>query len=278
MKKILVPIDFTENSDISFDFAVQIAKKHECEIILLHVIYFPYTTNLSFEMAGAKGKELMLDSLKEEARERLNEVVEEQGLSDLNVKYEVREGGILEEIISFVEGKNIDLMILGIEPSLELSDHLFGALSDRIIHGIDCPVLVLKEKTALSSIKLVAVANDLAGKPAVLSKQVQMIKDVFNAKINIIKVNTPQDFTSEVVFDQRLLEYQKERPLADCAYKIFSHYNVAEGVLHVAGKLAANMVVIGGKRKFFLRRLVMGEDLAEEVIDHSNLPVWVFSG
>ena len=278
MKKILVPIDFTENSDISFDFAGQIAKKHDCEITLLHIIYFPAMTNLSFEMVGAKSKELMLQSLKKDARERLMEVVEEKKLSSLKVKYEVREGGILEEITSFIKGKRIDLMILGIEQNLELGDHLFGALSDRIIHAIACPVLVLKQMTRLSSIKKVAVANDLAGKPALLAKQVQKITDVFNAKLNIIKVNTPQDFTSEVVFDQRLQEYQKQKPLADCSYKIFSHYNVAEGVLHVAGKLAVDMIVIGGKRKSFLRRLVMGEDLAEEVIDHSNLPVWVFPG
>ena len=276
MRKILVPIDFTENSDISFDFAVQIAKKHDCEIILLHVIYFPAMTNLSFEVAGAKGKDLMLKSLKKEAKERLMEVVEEQGLSSLKVKYEVREGGVLESITSFTKGKRIDLMVLGIEQSLELGDHLFGALSDRIIHGIDCPVLVLKQLTKLASIKKVTIANDFAGKPTVLSKQVQRIKEVFNAKIDIIKVNTRQDFTSEVVFDQLLQEYQKQKFLKDCSFKIFSHYNVAEGILHYAGKSGANMIVIGGKRKSFLRRLVMGEDLAEELIDHSNLPVWVF--
>ena len=233
-------------------------------------------TNLSFEVAGAKGKELMLESLKKEAKERLMEVVEEQGLSDLKVQYEVRDGGILEEIMSFIKEKRTDLMVLGIEHSLQLGDHLFGALSDRIIHGIDCPVLVLKQLTGLSSIKKVSIANDFAGKPAVLADQVQKIKEVFDAEINVVKVNTRQDFTSEVVFDQLLGEYQKQKPLQDCTFKIFSHYNVAEGVLHAAGKAGANMIVIGGKRKSFLRRLVMGEDLAEEVIDHSNLPVWVF--
>ena len=278
MKKILVPIDFTENSDISFDFAIQIAKKHDCEITLLHIIYFPAMTNLSFEVVGAKSKELMLESLKKEAKERLVEMTKKPGLSSLKIKYEVRDGGVLEEIVSSIKGKRLDLVILGIEQSLELGEHLFGALSDRIINGITCPVLVLKQKTRLSTIKRVAIANDLAGKPAALAKQVQQIKDVFKAKVNIVKVNTPQDFTSEVVFEQRLQEYQKQKSLADCSFKIFSHYNVSEGVLHLAGKSDINMIVIGGKRKSFLRRLVMGEDLAEEVIDHSNLPVWVFSG
>ena len=276
MKKILVPIDFTDNSDVAFNFAIEVSKKHDCEIILLHIIYFPAMTNLSFEVAGSKGKDLMLKSLKKEAKERLMEVVEKRRLTNLKIRYEVKDGDILEEIISFAKGKRIDLMVLGIEQSLELRNHLFGALSDRIIHSIDCPVLVLKQPTKLSSIKKLLVANDLAGKPTILSGQVQKLKEVFNAKIHIVKVNTPQDFTSEVVLDQRLAEYRKQKPLTDVTFGIFSHYNVAEGVLHFAGKSGANMIVIGGKRKSFLRRLVIGEDLAEEVIDHSNLPVWVF--
>ena len=41
MKKILVPTDFSIQADYSLHVAAQLAKKHDCEIYLLHMLELP---------------------------------------------------------------------------------------------------------------------------------------------------------------------------------------------------------------------------------------------
>ena len=41
MKKILVPTDFSTEAENALKVAVQLAKKHDCEIILLHMLELP---------------------------------------------------------------------------------------------------------------------------------------------------------------------------------------------------------------------------------------------
>ena len=67
MKRILVPTDFTEQSENALKFAYQIAKKIKGEIELLHVLDAsegdPYSgmnsIHLSGEMSGGEGTQVI---------------------------------------------------------------------------------------------------------------------------------------------------------------------------------------------------------------------------
>ena len=41
MKKLLVPTDFSKEAEKALKVAAQIAKKHNCEILLLHMLDLP---------------------------------------------------------------------------------------------------------------------------------------------------------------------------------------------------------------------------------------------
>lgn len=53
--KILIAIDFSENSDYAFDYALTLAKQFEAELTVMHVISEPvdlrgfYVPHISFE-------------------------------------------------------------------------------------------------------------------------------------------------------------------------------------------------------------------------------------
>jgi len=47
MKKILVPVDFSKYATYAFEFAVQIARKSEGEILLTHIMDFPVGSTYS---------------------------------------------------------------------------------------------------------------------------------------------------------------------------------------------------------------------------------------
>ena len=55
MKKILVPTDFSEQATYALDLAVQIAKKNNGEVHVLHVLELPDGHSLNFTGEVASG-------------------------------------------------------------------------------------------------------------------------------------------------------------------------------------------------------------------------------
>ena len=63
MKKILVPVDFSEISGDAVRFAIQIAEKNDAQLTLLNSVHFDYFTDYQFtSFATAKS---MMDEVKE---------------------------------------------------------------------------------------------------------------------------------------------------------------------------------------------------------------------
>jgi universal stress protein A len=145
LKKILVPIDFSEPSRKAMQYALSFARQFNAEVLLLHVLEFaPLPTSAS--PLPIIQDEMTRVTLRESAAKQLAGWRNEIG-SHVAVKASVRDGvSPHAEIVKAATDGNIDLIILGTQGRTGLAHLLIGSTAERVVQHAPCPVLVVRER------------------------------------------------------------------------------------------------------------------------------------
>ena len=140
--KILTAIDFSENSDYAYDYALSLAKKFDSQLIILHVINEPvdlrgfYVPHISFEQ---------LEKEIEEGAEKMMAKFCGSKMGDFtNFTTSIVTGIPYEEIIRSAEEASASLIVLGTHGRTGLDHLIFGSTAERVVRGASCPVLTIR--------------------------------------------------------------------------------------------------------------------------------------
>jgi len=142
-KRILVPTDFTEDSDRALREAIHIAGSTQGRVYLLHVDQsVPFAVGESVvdpEVINAveKNDEMI-------ARQKMFEEVRKVALqTDVEVEFDERHGVTFEQILAYMRDKLIDLVVIEPHAKKGLFKGLLGGVTDRLLREATCPMLVL---------------------------------------------------------------------------------------------------------------------------------------
>jgi len=133
IKKILFPTDFGESMDVALRSAINIAKKFESEIILLHVL----PENISNER------------LKDLVSIKMKEFEEKIKKEDIKCCFELISGNTCDVIIEVAESKRANMILLGAGRSRKMEFKL-GSNSEKIIKNSIVPVWVIEKDKPVS--------------------------------------------------------------------------------------------------------------------------------
>lgn len=153
-KKILVAVDGSEHSNRALDHAIELARKFDGTITLIHV----YSTVVSITPAmdtlatpptiPPHASPAMAAKLTEEAKqngerilEEAERVVKERGISTEKI---LREGDAVREIVGVAQDGKFDLIVVGHRGLSKLRELFMGAVSEGVSHKASCPVLIVK--------------------------------------------------------------------------------------------------------------------------------------
>ena len=141
IKRILVPVDFSEPSRKALHYAVYFAKQFNAEILLLHVVE-PSPPPPDYLAVNSSSLE---NSLREEAAGRLSRWRGEIA-SQTPVRTSVRSGNACLEIIRTADENNIDLIIMGTHGRMGLAHLFLGSTAERVVRQGPCPAMVVRER------------------------------------------------------------------------------------------------------------------------------------
>lgn len=141
VKRILVPVDFSECANKALHYAVSFAKQFNAEILLLHVVQPPvYVEGAAVALAGVTEESLRKAATKQ-LEERRGDLAE---LRDL--KTSVRTGSPFHEIVREAEETNTDLIVMGTQGRSGLARMFIGSTAERVVRHAPCPVMVVRER------------------------------------------------------------------------------------------------------------------------------------
>lgn len=140
-KKILVPIDFSENSPKVFKTAVEVAEKFGASISIIFVVqsFEDYSGFFVPHMPISQFEDEMLIS----AEKKMLSFLAENLKSDLPHSSIVMKGDVAEEIIEYASQNNIGMIIMGTHGYKGLEKVLFGSVAEKVVKTSPCPVLTV---------------------------------------------------------------------------------------------------------------------------------------
>ncbi|MBL9166903.1 MAG: universal stress protein [Verrucomicrobiales bacterium] len=141
VKRILVPIDFSDCSNKALQYALPFAEQFDAKILLLHVcepfIPMPEMSAVDVGLIEARIREQSQRQLLE-----LQASLPEESTSEAVVRI----GRPFLEIVQAAKDLDADLIIISTHGRTGISHVLLGSTAERVAQRADCPVLIVREK------------------------------------------------------------------------------------------------------------------------------------
>jgi universal stress protein A len=140
--RILAAIDFSENSESAFEYALTLARQFNAELTIVHVINEPvdlrgfYVPHISFEQLEKEIEESAVKMMETFCNTKLGTFT--------NYKTSIVTGIPYDEITATAAKIDASLIVLGTHGRTGLDHILFGSTAERVVRTACCPVLTIR--------------------------------------------------------------------------------------------------------------------------------------
>ena len=143
LKKILVPMDFSDCSKKALQYAVPFAKQFDAHIILLHILPVHYATRMEFDLVNYDP--LIEQDMRKYIERRLSIQAQETVPSEIPVEIKVRHGAPSTEIATAAKEMDVDAIVISTHDHTNRARAFIGNVTEDVVQFAPCPVLVVRE-------------------------------------------------------------------------------------------------------------------------------------
>jgi len=144
LKKILVPIDFSEYSKNALRYAIEFAQHFGADIILIYVVEpMIYPADFSFGQVSIPNMENELTRI---GNEQLEKLITDEVANKVKARKIVKTGKAFVEIIKTAREEEIDLIIIATHGQTGIEHILFGSTAEKVARKAPCPVLTVRPR------------------------------------------------------------------------------------------------------------------------------------
>lgn len=272
MKKILIPTDFSKYADEAIEVGAQIAKKNNCEIILLHMLELPGQMNDAIK-GEVSIPEIML--FKRKAEETLKNIKNRPYLSDIKVTEVVRLDTAYHGINTYIKQNDVDLIVMGSHGASGLNEILVGSNTEKVARQSETPVLVIKNKIENFKIENIVFASDFAKDIKKPFEKVLEFTKLFDAKLNLLMVCTPNTFKSTSASRKIVNDFIADFDMPNYAFETYNESNIEKGIINYANEKNADLIAFCTHGRTGLNLFFTGS-ISEDLVNHARKPVLTF--
>ncbi len=273
IKKILVPVDFTETSDEALRKAVEIANRFDAELFILHVLEFP---GYAFSILP----ELQIDPPAEKEVEeiilrKLNSV-RDQIYTDHKISptLSISRGNIDREIGIYAEDQGIDLIVMGTHGASGYQEYFVGSNAQRLVTVSEVPVMTLQsdfKKNTFDNI-LVPLDNSLHSREK-FNIAIEFAK-IFGSQIHLLGLPDSEEKKDLAKFQIKIESVEAVLNASGIKYQthIVKGDHVAKEALGFAEKHDIDLIVINTGHESEISGIFLGA-FAQQIVNHAKIPV-----
>ncbi|MDR3539551.1 MAG: universal stress protein [Desulfosporosinus sp.] len=140
MKKILVATDASEYSKRALKTALELAQKFDAEVELLFVMIDPVV----YGFGVADSYVVAPEQVEQDGERALETTLEGIDINGITLKKKKLHGNPGRIIIQEVEDETIDLVVMGSHGYGAILGSVLGSVSQKVLHGAKCSVLIVK--------------------------------------------------------------------------------------------------------------------------------------
>lgn len=286
MKRILVPVDFSDYTNYVTQYAIGIAQKISGEVTLYHAYLDPtlgapvptydfgnYNDTYTHIIDDTEKLEIeKLESIYKKCKIEL----EKKEIDNVKLSYTLESGFPEEQILNYSLKEQTDLIAIGTKGNGGLMGELFGSVTEKIVENANIPVLVVPEKSMFDGINNVLYATDYRDSDLKVIEKLADIFSPFNVNINCVHVcfgTKEQKDLREMVKLKQKLRYEFKGSNIQCS--IVESDDILHGFKEFLSKQKIDVIALTThKRNVFTKYL--NPSFTRKFIFQSKLPLLVF--
>jgi len=274
MKRILVPIDFSNEAKCAAKIASKIVRKTGGELFLLHMLELPTTTIDPTDINGTYGAPGALFYLKI-AQKKFAEFKKLPFLKGVKIIETIQFFKAFDGIIDESKKHDVNLIVMGSKGTSGLHEMFIGSNTEKVVRKSHVPVLVVKKGADDFKIKDIVFASDFS--PECKSRFQDLIEfaAIFNAKLHLLYINTIYNFENTKATENKINSFLKGFKLSDFTINIYNDVSIETGILNYSREIDADIICITTHGRSGLSQLFNGS-IGEELSNHALKPVLTF--
>lgn len=287
VRRILVPVDFSDASMKACIFALSLAAKLKAEIKLLHVYFNPVIDIAPFDTSHAYQVNLVnyLHEAEQNARNQLLELVKDLRAKakkkklDTKITYSITNGLAADEIIERGKKFKPGIIIMGTRGIGRQTRGFLGSVTAKVIEKTDIPVLAIPEKsryTRIESLKNLLYATDFDESDHLAMSRLVNLLHPFDISLYCVHISIGvRKSWQKVKMDSLRYFMEKEYPKYPVNYEIVVGDDIINGLEMYMRNQSIDVIALTNHNRGLLARLFT-PSITKMLLGRINKPLFIF--
>jgi nucleotide-binding universal stress UspA family protein len=272
MKRLLVPTDFSNQAENALKVAAQLAKKHDCEIYLLHILEMPLQEVDPINSNNNMPEAIFFMKLAHQKFEKLKSKAYLEGI----VIHEIVDfHEIFKGIFQVCKKHNIDLVIMGSNGASGFREILIGSNTEKVVRTSDTPVLVVKNEHITFQVNDFVFASDFKEESTKTYEKAIKFAKTLGAKIHLLMVVTPAKFITTRNAQNRIEKFANSFDFSNYTIRIYNDISIEKGIINFSQYLNADLIGMSTHGRQGISHFFNGS-ISEDLVNHAKRPVITF--
>lgn len=138
---IVVAVDFSEQSDVAFSAALEMAAECGAVLHIVHAFHHPVPAVSAYEISLPPD---FFDAPRKAALRELQAAAEKTAAEGVDVEWHLVDGPAGHAIVEFAEEVKADLIVVGTRGVTGLKHIILGSVAEHTVRTAHCSVLTVK--------------------------------------------------------------------------------------------------------------------------------------
>ena len=273
-KNILLPSDFSKNSDNAIAYAIDLVKKNEGELSLLHVFEVPFMAPSSAFTTREKTMKVVEEEMRKISQSKLESIIKNNNIDEVPKLTLLREGNVQEEILEVIKEGDIDLVIMGTKGETANRGLFMGSVAKEIVQHAPCPVLAIPDEASFDGINKIVYATDLQqDETNTINYMVEFAK-LYDASLIILHVDHETEVKEWSI--DLLMDMIEKTDYPKIAYKEMVLNDVAEGIDDYVEKNRPDILAMTTHTTTLYDK-IFHKSITKQLLMHTHIPLLAFS-
>ena len=288
IRRILVPVDFSENSINACNFALGLADKLKAEIKLLYSYFNPIVNSepylegqsFIFHMDNVVG-DIEQDARKQilQLKSRIQNQIKKEYKNRIKISYSLDRGFPESVIVKFIDKYKPGVVIMGTKGFGGNSNTYLGSVTIKVIEKASVPVLAIPEKSIFSGMKYinrVLYATNFDDSDFKSLRKLMTLVRPFEMKIFCAHISV----SDPMHFDKSRMEtlkghFTEEYEGYDINCDLIRREDIVQALDDYVEEKEIDLIALTTHKRGIIERL-FNPSIARKMLFHSHLPLLVF--
>lgn len=271
IETILVPTDFSETAEKALQHAIELAKKTNSKLVLVHVVEVSGIT-VPHEVITLG---IVTEQMMEESKNKLKIICEGiRSTHGLSVRQISTSGNVYENIIRASHLQDADIIVMGTHGTSGIKEWLLGSNAYRVVHNTTIPVLTINLNSVVNNFKKIVFPFNENIFTLKKVDQVATMAKLFDSSILLFGFTENQTNLAKQALrkegENLVIEFSKKN--ISCTFAMTLGEDYAEEILHYANIEKADMISIVCN-KSETEDAVFKTKPEKKLVNHSTIPV-----